>query len=83
MAHSLESLRQEVRQMPFRDRVELISKLEADLDADETVADNDIDAAWSAEEERRAQQVLAGTARLLSHDEFIRRLDEVRARYSP
>ena len=81
MAMTLEDIREEIRQLPFDERIRLVRTLELDLDADDPADGASVDGAWEAEEERRAQEIISGNAQLLTHEDFVRRLDEVRARY--
>lgn len=82
MVTTPQMIREEVRKLPFTQRLKLVAELEIDLDADESAAPGEVDAAWDSEEGRRAEEIAAGNVRLLTHDDLMRRLDDVRAKHT-
>jgi hypothetical protein len=82
MSSAIEKIRDEIRHMPFGERVRLVKELEDDLDADESAAGSDVDAAWDAEEQNRVDEIITGNVKLMSLDDLNRRLDEVRAKHT-
>lgn len=67
---SLEVLESEVLRLPGADRVRLLDRVVASLDADA-----ERDAAWDAVAARRDAEIEAGTATEISVDEVLARLE--------
>jgi hypothetical protein len=82
MSPVTEKIRDEVRHLPFADRLRLVKELGDDLDSDEPSAGNEIETAWDAEEQSRVHKVVNGEVKLMTHADLTRRLDEVRARHT-
>ncbi len=80
MSPSLEKIRDEIRHLPFAERVRFVKVLEDDLDTDEEGAEEEIEAAWNAEEQSRVDQITQGSVQLLTMSDLTARLDAVRAR---
>jgi len=80
MSSTLEKIREEVRHLPYGDRIQLVRELERDLDTDEADAGPEIAGAWDAEEAKRVDEITSGAVQLLTEDDLKRRLDAVRAR---
>ena len=76
MSETAEKLREELAQLPVKDRAELAYFLIHSLD-DET--DPDAEAAWDAELHRRLEEIKSGTAVGEPAEQV---LDELRAKYS-
>lgn len=70
MSLSLEVLESEVLRLPGADRVRLLDRVVASLDADA-----ERDAAWDAVAARRDAEIEAGTATEISVDEVLARLE--------
>lgn len=75
-------IREEVRKLPFSLRLKLVTELETDLDADESAAPQEMESAWDDEEGRRAQEIIGGDVKLLTHDDLMHRLNAVRTKHS-
>lgn len=70
MSLSLEALESEVLRLPSADRVRLLDRVVASLDADA-----ERDAAWDAVAARRDAEIEAGTATEISVDDVLARLE--------
>ena len=82
MSPTIEKIRDEVRHLPFGERVRLVKELEDDLDSDEPAARTDVEAAWDAEEQSRVHEIMSGEVKLMQRDDLTRRLNEVRAKHT-
>ena len=82
MSPTLEKIRDDVRHLPFGERIRLVKELEDDLDSDEPAAGTDVATAWDTEEESRVDEIMNGSVRLMSRDDLNQRLDEVRAKHT-
>ena len=82
MSPSVEKIRDEVRHLPFAQRIRLVNELEDDLDSDELTAEAEVEAAWHSEEQGRVDAIMSGEVKLLNRDDLTRRLDEVRAKHT-
>ena len=69
-------IRDEVRHLPFGERLRLVKELEEDLDFDKPSEE-----AWDHEEQSRVDEILSGQVQLMSGEDLTRRLDEVLARH--
>lgn len=78
----IEKIRDEVRHLPFGERVRLVKELENDLDIDEPTAVAEVEAAWDAEQQSRVEEIVDGSTQLMTQADLSRRLDEVRAKYT-
>ena len=78
MSKTADDLREEVLALPARERARIASDLLASLDS---LADNgdEIDRLWSAETQRRAAMLDAGTAATLTWDDIQQRFHDRRA----
>ena len=82
MSPTIEKIRDEVRHLPFGERVRLVKELEDDLDSDEPAAETDVAAAWDAEEQSRVAEIMNGDVKLMNRADLTSRLDEVRAKHT-
>lgn len=71
MGLALETLEAEMVKLPSMERSHLLDRLVASLDAD-----NDIQASWVAEGQRRDQEIESGTAALLPGNAVIAQFRE-------
>ena len=69
MATPVEVLEAEVLQLPVSERARLVERLIASLDAEQ-----DVEAAWMVEIERRQAEIESGSVSLVPMDEAMRRL---------
>lgn len=64
--------------LPVHDRALLASGLLASLDS-ETLGESEVEAPWSAETERRPAQLVAGHVEIISWDNVVKHIDELRS----
>ena len=81
VAKTAESLLEEALTLPAQDRAMVASSLLASLDADHgaDVDEAEIDRLWSVETERRAQQLDAGDAELVTWEHLVQQVDKQRS----
>ena len=78
MTKPAEKVLAEALSLDTRERAEIAAQLIASLDGE---PDEDVEAAWAAEVDRRIEQVEAGRAKLVPWDDVERRIEgEIRKR---
>ncbi len=77
MTDAAETLLEQALTLPVEDRALLASGLLASLDS-ETLDEAEVERLWSAETERRATQLEAGEAELVTWEHLVLRIDERR-----
>ena len=73
MTRAAEKLLAEALTLDTRERADLAAKLLASLDGE---PDDEVEAAWAAEVERRIQDIEAGRAELLPWEDVERRIEK-------
>jgi hypothetical protein len=73
-----ETLLEQALTLPVEDRALLASGLLASLDS-EVLDDAEVERLWSAETERRAAQLAAGEAELVTWENVLERIDQRRS----
>jgi len=82
VAKTAESVLEEALTLPAQDRAMVASSLLASLDADGG-DEAEVDRLWSAETERRAQQLESGDAELVTWENLVQRVDQRRSFPAP
>jgi len=85
VAKTAESVLEEALTLPAQDRAMVASSLLASLDADggDGGDEAEVDRLWSAETERRAQQLESGDAGLVTWENLVQRVDQRRSFPAP
>ena len=78
MANEAETLLEQALTLPLQDRAQLASGLLASLDSD-AADETDVEARWSTETQRRADEIEVGSVELVSWERVVGHIDELRA----
>ena len=73
MPRTLEEIRNDVRQLPFEQRMQLMEEIR---DSVMTAEEREVEQAWLEEAERRMREIDNGTAKSIPGDEVLRKLRE-------
>ena len=81
MVKTADGLLEEALALPAEDRAMVASGLLASLDTDDAddADEAEVDRLWSAETERRAQQLAAGDAELVTWEHIVQQIDKRRS----
>ena len=78
MVKTADGLLEEALALPAEDRAMVASGLLASLDTDDA-DEAEVDRLWSAETERRAQQLAAGDTELVTWEHIVQQIDKRRS----